>query len=529
VAPTSGWQLRDGGNNANPAWTIRGAGGNVTQGTAVFGNPEDNRGTIAANDGQWHYYTGVFNANTGERILYIDGNVSGVETNNSTYTLAADSHVCIGARDQHGGLTAFFTGTIYDVRIYNYNLTPTEIKTIMGFPDPAFAVQPPQTTTAYISLNAQISAKVVGTAPLTNQWQLSGTNISDGPLGGATVSGTHSNVLTIVGVTTNLSGTFNLVVSNPTGFAVSSNSVLNVVPTVPPSAANLVGAWITGATNLIDSSGYSPAGSHDGYGITGTGTPSSAYAFSSDVPPGKLGQSLLLNGTTGISISNSSSLDASYTNTFDDTVTNAMTIVFWAKGWPSGQWNPWVSKYGEGGQGWQFRRNAGTTFSTWTIRGTGGTEDMAATIGSNDGNWHHYAGTYNFTTGVRNMYVDGVLAATQSGQGPYTLAASSHLAFGARDNGGNNFGNYFAGGLYGIRIYNTELTPANINNFLLKTAPTINKPLRIGNQLVLSWSNGSLQQATNLLGPWIPTGATSPFTNDISTNGPQMFYRVSTP
>src|SRR6185437_4385924 len=286
---------------------------------------------------------------------------------------------------------------------------------------------------------------------------------------------------------------------------------------------------LTGAANLADSSGYSPAGAHDGYGVTGVSTPSTAYSFTNDVPPGMAGQSLAFNGATGISISNSSTLDTSYTNTFDDTIASAMTVSFWAKGWPSGAWNPWVSKYGEGGQGWQLRRNGGTTDSTWTIRGTGGTEDMAALIGSNDGKWHNYAGTYDATTGERDLYVDGALAASQTGQGPYTLAASSHLAFGARDTGGNNFGNYYGGELYGVRIYNVALNPAQVNSLLLSTTSSVpvfsGPPIHNGNQFVLSWSSGSLQQATNLMGPWAPVVTTSPYTNIISTNR-QMFFRL---
>ena len=69
-----------------------------------------------------------------------------------------------------------------------------------------------------------------------------------------------------------------------------------------------------------------------------------------------------------------------------------------------------------------------------------------------------------------------------------------------------------------------------MNSFLVPKTPAFNPPIHIGNQLVLSWSNGTLQQSTNLLGPWIPTpGASSPFTNDVSTNGPRMFYRISNP
>lgn len=524
---TSGWQLRDGGNNNNPAWTIRGAGGTVTQGTAVFGNAEDMRGTIAANNGQWHHYVGTFNASTGERRLYIDGVVSGIETGNHAYVLTKDSHVLIGARDNHGTIGAYFTGNIFDVRIYNYSVTSNEVKAIMGLPDPAFSVQPPATVNAFVGLNASIAATVAGasTGPVTNQWTLNGTNINDGPLGSGTVTGTHTSTLNIKAANTDMQGTYNLVISNPLGFATSSNSVLTVTVATPPNATNVVGAWITGATNLVDVSGYSPAGSHDGYGVTGTGTASSAYSFTNDAPPGYFGSSLLLNGTTGISISNSSTLDAAYTNTFDDTITNSMTVSFWAKGFP-GQWNPWVSKYGENGAGWQLRRNNNAN-AGWTLRGTGGTEDMTTSINSNDGKWHFYAGTYDATTGVRSLYIDGVLAATQSGQALYTMSPASHLAFGARDNGGNSFGNYFAGQLYGIRLYNTALTPSQINSFVV--LPVFGGIIRNGNQLVINWANGSLQSSTNISGPWTSvSGATSPYTNDVSTNA-QMYFRVSTP
>ncbi|HXT12632.1 MAG TPA: LamG-like jellyroll fold domain-containing protein [Candidatus Angelobacter sp.] len=534
VAPTAGWQLRDSGDNADAAWTMRGTGGTVVLGTPVYGNPEDLRGTIPTADGQWHHYAGTFNAATGERDLYVDGVLSGMETGNQPYTLAADSHVCIGARDQHGGLVGFFTGEIYDVRVYNYSLGSNEIRQIIGFPDPAIVVQPAQAATGYIGLSVQLSAQVTGTTPITNQWQFNGTNITDGSLGGATITGSHSNVLTIANLTSNLQGVFHLIVSNSKGTLISSNSTLTVLPTAAAPGTNLVGAWLAGLPNLADSSGYSPAGAHDGYGVTGTSTPSSAYTFTNDVPPGMGGQALAFNGATGIAISNSSTLDASYTNTFDDTITNAMTVAFWAKGWPSGAWNPWVSKYGESGQGWQLRRNGGTTDSTWTIRGTGGTEDMAGIIGSNDGKWHHYAGTYDATTGERDLYVDGVLSASQTGQGPYTLASSSHLALGARDSGGNNFGNYYGGELYGVRIYNVALSAAQVNSLLLSTnqvaaPPVFGSIIHNGNQFIVNWAGGSLQQATNVTGPWTPTGATSPYTNVISTTNRQMFFRVSSP
>jgi hypothetical protein len=72
-----------------------------------------------------------------------------------------------------------------------------------------------------------------------------------------------------------------------------------------------------------------------------------------------------------------------------------------------------------------------------------------------------------------------------------------------------------------------------VNNLRLQTVPitpVLPKPVRNGNQFVISWTTGTLQQSTNVTGPWTPTGATSPFTNTITaTNVPQMFYRLSNP
>ena len=530
VPPTSGWQLRDGGNNGNAAWTIRGTGGSTASpGTIVFGNPEDLRGTNASNDGRWHAYVGTYSSITGIRSLYVDGVLSGRESGNGLYTLAPGAHVCIGAQDLPSGNSfgRFFTGEMYDVRISSYDWSSNEVVTYSSLPDPLIDPQPPQSITGYAGGNALLSAGTRGTAPLTNHWQFNGTNLIDGFYGNTLVKGSLSNVLTLTSLTTNFQGTYRLVVSNANGTAVSTNVALIVLVAPPLNLNTLVGAWITGPANLSDSSGYSPAGTHDGYGAQGVNLVSSHYAFTNDVPPGMIGRSLVLFGDSAIAISNSSTLDASYTNTFDDSLTNAMTVMFWAKGWPSGQWNPWLSKEGENGQGWQLRRNASTNFSVWTMRGTGRAEDMTAAVISNDGKWHQYVGTYDFSNGVRNLFVDGVLAATQSGQGPYTLAASSHLVIGGRDDGGNNFGSYFSGEIYGVRVYKSAA------NFITWPGPLpipgpIPLPIQNSNRLVLTWDVGTLQQATNPLGPWAPTGATSPYTNDFSA-GPQMFFRLSYP
>ncbi len=552
-SPNSGWDLRnDGNNNVSPCWTMRGTGGTVTLGTAVYGNPEDMAATSLTygNDGNWHAYIGTFNAGTGIRNLYVDGNLVASENGDSPYVLPSPEHLVIGGIDHSPGNTfvSFFTGKIYDVRVYNYDWNTNEVAAFSTLPDPVINGQPPQSILGYVGLSTKITVSgISGTAPITTQWQLNGTNISDGSLGGATIVGSASNVLTIANLTTNVQGTYHLVVSNPKGLLVSSNSVLTVVLTVPPPGGDLIGAWLTGATNLADTSGYSPAGTHDGYGVFNTNQPASNYSFTNDVPAGQGGQSLVLMGNTAIAISNSSTLDAAYTNTFDDALTTNMTVTFWAKGLPGG-WNPWVSKFGENGVGWQYRVGNPGNEACWTVRDnssgsytlgsgpvwapTGDQDDLHSAITIDGSSWHYYAGTFDGTAGIRNLYIDGILQGQEIGNVPFSVAASSYLCIGGKDSGGAAFGNYFVGNIYNVRIYNTVLSPAQINNGMLSTqlaVPIFNgPPLKQGHNFVLSWSTGTLLQATNLHGPWTPTGATSPYTNDVRT-APEMFFRLSNP
>ncbi len=498
-------------------------------GDGLWGNGilETSPQALPSDDATWHHYAATYDPETGVRWAYFDGTPVAEQLGLAAYAKAQSKHLTIGAQEQTTtGFTGFNRTTMYDVRVYNYALSASEIAAIL--PDPVISVQPVQSLNAYIGVTEHLKATTLThSTPVTNHWQFNGTNLVDGYFGGATISGANTTTLTLANVTTNLQGVYRLIVSDPAGTTISSNATVTVLATAPLPSTNLVGEWLAGATDLTDTSGYSPAGTHDGHGVSGTGVPSSGYSFSSDVPPGQPGHSLALTGTTAIAITNSSDLDGAYTNTYDDTInTNGMTVMLWAKGLPGG-WNPWLSKYGENGVGWQLRVNGSGATPCWTVRGPGG-DDMSSTIGLVDGNWHHYAGTYNPVTGYRSLYVDGVLAAQLTGQGALSPTTSSHLAIGGRDSGGTSYGNYFTGEIYGVRIYNTELTEAQINHSLVPKVPVFNAPIRNGNQLILSWTTGTLQEATNVLGPWTPNGATSPYTNDVTAK-PEMFYRLSIP
>jgi hypothetical protein len=141
-----------------------------------------------------------------------------------------------------------------------------------------------------------------------------------------------------------------------------------------PAQATLVGHWTfkDSANPWAETSGYKPAGTHDGLPIgTAGATAWSAEGHAGGRTPGSLD---LTAGGCALRIMNTSqTLDGGYQPTFDDGLENGMTIAFWAKGFPD-TWAPWVSKNGEA-LGYQVRRAGSENFATFTLRGTSGNPD----------------------------------------------------------------------------------------------------------------------------------------------------------
>ena len=255
--------------------------------------------------------------------------------------------------------------------------------------------------------------------------------------------------------------------TNPVTYTVTSApaneagpQVVNVytvsVAVLPEPSTALVGHWFSGAESLEDTADYAP-GMHNGVAV---GDNAGLLAYSSDVPPGFSGKSLDLSaGNVGVMIQNSATSDAGYQNTFDNQCHSQITVAFWAKGFP-GNWSPWVAKGGEDPAGWQLRRLDNTSFAAFTMRGSqvGNVDHAGSTINVNDSNWHHFVGVWDQATGIRSLYVDGVLSHDVDNFGAVmNLASGQHLAIGARQTDGTNFGSYFAGKLYDVRIYKQKL------------------------------------------------------------------------
>ena len=71
---------------------------------------------------------------------------------------------------------------------------------------------------------------------------------------------------------------------------------------------------------------------------------------------------------------------------------NQFTITSWIKEFPDGGWEPWISKRGEGGRGWQLRRYGSSKAMILTIRGPGGDDQLPASV--NPDGWTHVAAVW---------------------------------------------------------------------------------------------------------------------------------------
>ncbi|MGA2750442.1 MAG: LamG-like jellyroll fold domain-containing protein [Verrucomicrobiota bacterium] len=484
-----GWQLRVDGSGIG-TFTVRGTGAN-----------DDMEGNIGTSDGLWHLYVGVYSSVTGVRSLYVDGLLAAQETNNGPYNLAVGEHLCIGAKDQPSTSPPNYccesTMEMYDVRIYNSALSSNDVQALYPQVAPTVGGQA-ETLYAIEGKSAQVSFPAIGYQPLGYQWLLNNVNLTNG----ASFTNVTGSALTILNVSQADEGSYTVIVSDAYGHTNSPYAVTLIVQ--PPA---LVGEWLAGATNLTDVSTNSLAGMHEGVVIGGGN-----YYFTNDVPLGRPGQSLYFwNGDTGIAITNTSALDSNYDDSFDTLMQDAFSVTCWAKGFP-GSWNPWVSKFGEGEAGWQLRDlGYSMNYSCFTVRDNGsgseilgqdGGDDMGSGITSNDGKWHHYAGVFSAGTGVRSLYVDGVLAAQETGNVACILATNEHVCIGAKDQPpGDTYCCESSFEIYDVRIYNYDLTSSEVQ--ALVALPSGIKPELTGQQPapVSVYAGGTVYMgATGILG-----------------------------
>jgi hypothetical protein len=191
--------------------------------------------------------------------------------------------------------------------------------------------------------------------------------------------------------------------------------------------------------------------------------------------------------------------------------------------------------------GEQFALDLGTTTPStafrFTIRDANGTEYDARSAIVPDGKWHHLVGVCDEANGLIELYVDGVLAATNfnnvalaPGSGLYSVQEAMSIGNADTDrNGAGVYGAQFIGTIDEPALFNYALTPAQVADhygagIAQPPMPLTIKDLGLG-QVQLTWGSAVLQSATNVAGPYNDvTGVTSPYT--VPATNKQQFYRI---
>jgi len=154
----------------------------------------------------------------------------------------------LGGADIQGATNATFTLTnvqsgnagVYSVAVSNiYGTVTSANATLTVATPPVLLTQPAsQTVSAGADVTFQVTAS--GSTPLDYQWRF----------GGVPIAGATNASLALLGVRTNQTGAFSVVVTNVVGSATSTNAVLTVLPVLGPQWVVAWGENTWGQTNV---------------------------------------------------------------------------------------------------------------------------------------------------------------------------------------------------------------------------------------------------------------------------------------
>jgi hypothetical protein len=95
------------------------------------GNTNSYRGTgMDISDGAWHHIAGSWDGSSDNATLYIDGVCRGSDSANALGAITISHELAIGALNNNGAESEFFTGAIDEVMLFNRALSEDEVKSL---------------------------------------------------------------------------------------------------------------------------------------------------------------------------------------------------------------------------------------------------------------------------------------------------------------------------------------------------------------------------------------------------------------
>ncbi len=281
-------------------------------------------------------------------------------------------------------------------------------------------VQQPANVFPIAGDTVQFSVVVTSDTPVTAyQWFGPSGMLTDG----GDVSGATTDTLTVANVEAADEGGYYCAVTNSYGAKESNPGQLTLL--------ELLGHW------PLDGNGNDISGNGNDGVKQGDGT--EAYAT------GIIGQAANFTNDWMLGIPNPS---------FFDVANNSLTVYCWINSSGTDNWEPFVSRRGEGSEGWQLRKRGGDDIVTFTLRNTSGDDDPTPSRrGLFNSQWHQVVGTYDGAQRV--IYMDGVAIMSFPDTGTIG-SADEAVAIGGRFNG-TAAESFFTGLIDDVRIYNGAL------------------------------------------------------------------------
>jgi hypothetical protein len=331
----------------------------------------------------------------------------------------------------------------------------------------------------FVGGSVTFTASFIGSLPITYQWQVNKGS------GFVNLPGQTSPTLTLSNLGLGDSGSYSLLAVNALGSSNSTPAVLTVHAT-PSGPVTVNFQWLS-------FEGGNDAGPYTGPGVPGFGTGSYWNVLTNELqnvsdltlysPAG-----LADNGVTPVGINwvveeNGGSWDWSSTPTVAllDSAATTMGVSTFAFYVPNGIYN--LVLFSCDGNETHGSPNGGAT--TFTINGVSQTAEPTQDTSFVQGN--------NYVVFTNVVVTGGMI------NGTWTTVTG-----------------YRIGDFNGAQV-----------QYVGPAAVTIQTTPLSGGKFQLQWSQGTLLQATNLVGPWTTNSSPSPLT--VTPSAPQMYYRILVP
>ena len=403
-------------------------------GTIAGGSYADAYGTGALAANVWTYLAETYDGTT--LRLYVNG-TQVASTAHTGAIASSTSPLQIGGDSLYG---QYFAGLIDEVRVYNTALTAAQIQSDQVTPiNGGGDTQPP-------GQPGTLSASAVGSGQINLSWGAASDNVGVTGYLVERCQGVGCSNFAQVGTASGTSySDSGLSASTSYSYRVRATDAAGNLGPYTNTATTTTGAASGGSGGLVAAFGFDEGSGSSVSDASGNGN--NGTVVNGSWVAGKYGKALQFNGSsTVVTVPDSASLHLS----------SGMTLEAWVD--PStvnSQWRDVVYKAND-----SFYLEATLTNSSRPDAGTiaGGSYADAYGTGALAANvWTYLAETYDGTT--LRLYVNGTQVASTAHTGAIA-SSTSPLQIG----GDSLYGQYFAGLIDEVRVYNTALTAAQIQS-----------------------------------------------------------------